>query len=249
MTKKAIVTGASSGIGRALVLKLTAADYQVGALARREGRLRELKALAPQQIEIATVDVSNPDLCQAAIKTMIGRLGDLDLCVANAGIGRRNFDFELEPELETIGVNVNGFVATLQAAADYFKQQGRGHLVGVSSVAALRGNGAVPAYNATKAFEANYLEGLAINLSRYDIAVTDIRPGFVDTEMTKENEHMFWVATSEAAAAQIYRAIRRRKRIAYITSRWRWPAWLMRLLPYKLWRQGQLRYLGQSSRG
>lgn len=245
MCKKAIVTGASSGIGRALALKLVAEGYKVGIAARREERLREMQRQHPEKLIPAVIDVTEGESCREKIEELIERLGGLDLCIANAGIGRSNPDFELAPELETIEVNVVGFVATLEAAARFFKQQGRGHLVGVSSVAALRGNARAPAYNATKAFEANYLEGLRINLSRFNIAVTDIRPGYVYTEMTEQNKSMFWVATPERAAESIYKAILKKKRVTYITPRWRLLAGLEKLIPFSVWRRAQIKRIDQ----
>ncbi|MFH2056692.1 MAG: SDR family NAD(P)-dependent oxidoreductase, partial [bacterium] len=245
MCKRAIVTGASSGIGRALALKLASAGYRVGVLARREELLLALQSQYPGQIEISVSDVSRPESCQRGINSLIEKLGGLDLCVANAGIGCPNPEFVLAPELATVDVNIVGFVATVEAAVRQFRKQGGGHLVGISSVAALRGNARSPAYNASKAFELNYLEGLHTSLARFNIAVTDIRPGFVETEMTAQNKRMFWVAAPEVAAAQIYCAIVRKKRVAYVTARWRWPAAVMRLIPYSLWRRSQLKYLNQ----
>lgn len=245
MCKKAIVTGASAGLGRALTARLANSGYRVGVIARREDRLRELGEQFPGQIEIAVVDVSDLAALQEAIDNLVGQLGGLDLCIANAGIGRPNLDLQLDPDRETIEVNVLGFVATVLAAARYFAKQGRGHIVGISSVAALRSNASAPAYNASKAFELSYLEALAVSLTRFGVDVTDIRPGFVYTEMTEKNEKMFWVATPDVAAEHIYRAILKKKRVAYITPRWRFAGWLMRLLPFSWWRKLQLKQMNQ----
>jgi short-subunit dehydrogenase len=245
MCKKAIVTGASAGIGHALTARLVKAGYRVGVIARREEPLRELQKQFPEQIEIAIADVSDPSALREAIAKLVAQLGGLDLCVANAGIGRSNLDLQLDPDRETIEVNVLGFVATVLAAAQYFVKQGRGHIVGISSVAALRSNASAPAYNASKAFELSYLEALAVSLSRFGVDVTDIRPGFVYTEMTEKNEKMFWVATADVAAEHVYRAIIKKKRVAYITPRWRLAGWLMRVIPFSWWRRIQLKQMNQ----
>lgn len=237
MSQKAIITGATSGIGHALTLKLASEGYLVGVTGRRVERLKELKAKSPDNIQIMEMDVTHVDEMLKKFDILVGELGGLDLCIANSGIGRQNPTIELEPELETIDVNVRGFVTTCHAAAKYFMRQGRGHLVGISSVAAHRGNAQAPAYNASKAFELIWLEGIHAELTRQGITVTDIRPGFVQTEMTEKNEQMFWVATPEGAAESIYRAIRKKKRYAYITPRWRYMSWLMRALPNPLWRR------------
>lgn len=119
-----------------------------------------------------------------------------------------------------------------------FKKQGHGHLVNISSIASHLGSGHAPSYNASKAFQVIYLEGLRLNAdkSRLPIHVTDIRPGFVDTEMAKGSK-LFWLATPEKAAAQIATAIRRKRRVAYVTRRWILMAWILRCLPYPLLRR------------
>ena len=105
-------------------------------------------------------------------------------------------------------------------------------LVVITSVGGLRGSGIAPAYNATKAYQINYLEGLRQKASKLEgqIFVTDVRPGFVDTDMAK-GEGQFWVSEPEKAAKQIYTSIRRRKKISYITKRWLLIAILLKLMP------------------
>ena len=109
---------------------------------------------------------------------------------------------------------------------------GRGHLVVVSSVGGLRGGGAAPAYNASKAYQINYAEGLRQRAakSRLPLYITDVRPGFVDTAMAK-GDGLFWVMPVEKAVRQIVRAVRRRRRVAVVTRRWRIAAWLLRHMP------------------
>ncbi len=231
MPQRAIITGATSGIGKALALKLVSEGYIVGITGRRLERLEAMRDKYPKQIHIMQMDVCKVDEARMKFDQLVEEMGGLDLCVVNAGIGRPNPEFELEPELETIRVNIMGFVAILQRAADYFKDQGRGQVVGVSSIAALMGNPGSPAYNASKAFVLNYLEGIYAMLRKSSITVTDIRPGFVTSELTEKNERMFWVASAEKAAEQIYRAIKGKKRYAYITRRWRLIAWLIYLIP------------------
>ena len=236
MPKKAIVTGATSGIGRALAFKLAEEGYVVGATGRRAERLAELTSRYPEQIIGVPFDIAEVDQITDKLKQIVDMIGGLDLMVANAGIGRRNLELALQPELETIAVNITAFVATVNFAANYFRAHGSGHIVGVSSVAAYWGNKRVPAYNASKAFEMNYLKALHSNLHSLGIAVTDIRPGFIRTEMTAGNPRMFWDSTPEKAAEQIYAAIEKKKRVAYITRRWRYVSWLMRITPQSLHR-------------
>lgn len=117
-------------------------------------------------------------------------------------------------------------------AMHYFNEKGFGHFVSISSIAAIRGNDAAPAYNASKAFMTHYMEGLRKRCvkSGKPIYITDILPGFVDTEMAR-GEKLFWVATPKKAAAQIYDAIVRKKKMAYVTKRWRLIAWLLKIVP------------------
>jgi short-subunit dehydrogenase len=114
----------------------------------------------------------------------------------------------------------------------YFRKKKGGHLVGITSIAALRGNKWAPSYNASKAYQVNYLEGLRQKARdlQATVTITDIRPGFVETNMAK-GDKLFWVASPEKAAWQIWKAIRKKKRVAYVTRRWRIYALLVRLAP------------------
>ena len=118
-------------------------------------------------------------------------------------------------------------------ALEHFIQQGYGHLVGISSISGLRGGKYVFTYSATKAFDSILLEGIrsTVRLKMLPIYVTDIKPGLVETDMTKGQEGMFWVAQPEMAAEQIYEVIKTRKNSAYVTKRWCVIAWFMKLAP------------------
>jgi short-subunit dehydrogenase len=133
---------------------------------------------------------------------------------------------------------VNGFVAVVSYAFNYFVQQGYGQIAITSSVAAVRGNSWAPAYSASKAFISNYAEGLNIKAKRLkkDIVVTDIRPGFINTKKAKGNGQ-FWIVPKEKAAKQIISSIEKKKRIVYISKRWWLVAQIMKLLPYNIYRR------------
>jgi short-subunit dehydrogenase len=167
---------------------------------------------------------------------LLEEIGHVDLIVICAGVGFINRTLDWSPERDTIAVNVTGFAAMANVAFRHFLEQRAGHLVNISSIAAIRGNGSAPAYNASKAFESNYMDGLRHKVAklRMPIAITDVQPGFVDTPMAK-GEGRFWMASAEEAAAQIYRAILRRKKHVYVTKRWRLIAWLLKLLPDSLY--------------
>lgn len=156
----------------------------------------------------------------------------VDLFVVTAGTGTRNPRLDWEPERDTIAVNVLGFAALVNVAVEHLEARRAGHLVAISSVAALRGHGHAPAYNASKAFMSIYLQGLRHRFSRQHlpISVTDVQPGFVDTAMAK-GDGLFWVAAPELAAQQIFEAIRGRKTHVYVTKRWRLIAWMLKAIP------------------
>jgi short-subunit dehydrogenase len=143
-----------------------------------------------------------------------------------------NPNLEWGPESETIAVNVSGFTAMANVAAEHLQARGSGQLAGISSIAALRGSRAAPAYGASKAFMSNYLQALRHKFAnlRLPIGVTDVQPGFVDTAMAKA-ERKFWVASPEKAAKQIFEALRKRKKHVYVTRRWRIFAWLVKVAP------------------
>lgn len=238
MSKSAIVVGASSGIGRALVVKLASEGYRVVALARREELLKELQDRFPESVRGVRGDISEPGSIRSLIDAEIQRVGMIDLFVNCAGVGFPNRNLEWEPEQTTIRVNVEGFAAVAGLAMAKLIDQGSGTFVNLSSIAALRGSSVAPAYNASKAFESNYLEGLRVKVRKLGlpISVIDIQPGFVATAMAK-GDRMFWVASPEKAAEQIFHAIRRRKGQAYVTRRWRLIALVFKICPQWLyWR-------------
>jgi short-subunit dehydrogenase len=232
----AIIVGASSGIGAALARELDARGYTLGLVARREDLLEELRRTLRGRSFVKRIDVADPERAIPLLRELIAEMGDVELYVINAGVGFPNADLEWSLEATTIQVNVVGFAAMANVAMAALKARGAGHIVGISSIAALRGGRHAPAYNASKAFVSNYLEGLR-HYCRYlglPIAVTDIQPGFVDTAMAK-SPNLFWMAPVQKAARQIDRAIIRRRPHAYITRRWRLLAWLMKGLPRALY--------------
>lgn len=230
--KNAIIIGASSGIGRALAVDLSTEGYRVGLVARRTELLAQAAAELPGPSTIKMIDVSRPEHAMPLLREIIAEMRDVELFIVSAGTGFENAALDWDPERATIAVNVLGFAAMVNVAVAHLEARGAGHLVAISSIAALRGNGRAPAYAASKAFMANYLQGLRYRFHqmKLPITVTDVQPGFVDTAMAKA-DRLFWVASPEKAARQITAAIRARKRQVYVTRRWRLVAWLMKLLP------------------
>ena len=230
--KKAIVIGASSGMGRELAKLISADGYEIGVMARRINLLNELRSELKGKIHIKAIDIAESEQAMAALTDFIAEMGGVELVVISSGTGELNRNLEWRLESEIIGTNVKGFAAMANVAIHHFIKQGSGHLVGISSIAALRGGRISPAYNASKAFESNYLEGLRQKVTRLrlPITVTDIKPGFVKTAMAK-GDGLFWLASPDKAARQIYAAIKRKASVVYITRRWRLIAWLLKVIP------------------
>jgi short-subunit dehydrogenase len=234
--KTAIVIGASSGIGRELARILAHKGYRLAIMARRTPLLDELNQEEGGTMLVQALDAAEADQARATLTDVIQRLGGVDLVVISSGTGDINDSLAWEIENRAIRVNVTGFAALANAAMHHFLTRKAGHLVGITSIAALRGGRESPAYNATKAFQANYLEGLRQKVchARLPITITDIQPGFVQTAMAK-GEGIFWSAPVAKAAAQVYDAIERRAHHAYITKRWRLIGWILRFLPGPLY--------------
>jgi len=231
MGKNAIVFGATSGIGKEVAKLLVGDGYQVAITGRREDKLREIKKSNPEKYIIKKHDVTKLDESEKVFNLLVTELGSVDLIVYSSGVTEPNYHLEWEKELPTLNVNVLGAVKIYGLVYNYFHKQGYGHLVGISSVAGIRGNRHVPAYFASKAFQNNYLESLWMKAkrSKSDIYITDIAPGFVDTKMALGDT--FGMASVEKAGKQIYAAIKHKKKKAYITKRWRLIAFVMRILP------------------
>lgn len=233
--KKAIVIGATSGIGRAAAELLSAKGYAVGITGRRMERLEELRQSLKGPVFLRKMDVAEPEQAAAGLEELAAEMGGADVILICSGIVQPNGELDWKKEKETIATDVTGFAAVAGAAVRLFLRQGHGQLVGLSSLSALVYSDRTGAYCASKAFVSHYLRGLRILLNRAqgDYCVTEVLPGWVRTEMTKNADpsKVFWAATAEQAAWLIYGAIAGKKRKIYILRRWRPIAWLIRLLP------------------
>ena len=181
------------------------------------------------------MDVQDLSSIESICNELVIKLGGLDLLIISAGIGEENKLLDFSIENNVIKTNVQGFTCVADWGMNYFKKQGHGHLVNISSVAGIRGNGLAPSYNSSKAYQINYLEGLRLNASKSNssIHVTDVRPGFVHTAMAK-GDGLFWVSPVEKAAEQIYAAIKRKKKVVYISKRWRLISYILKAIPYSI---------------
>ena len=234
--KKAIIIGASSGIGMELA-KIHAKDnYILGLAARRDELLIKLQKELDTQTFVKHIDISKPDEAMNQLTGLLDEMNGVDLIIITSGTGYINPKLDWSMEKDTIDVNVCGVTAMINISIKYFREKGSGQLVVISSIASLRGSGECPAYNASKAYIVNYLEGIRCQLkkSKTKIIITDIRPGLVDTQMAK-GEGLFWVQPLQKAAWQIYHKIKQKKEIAYVTKRWGIIAFLMKHMPKKIY--------------
>ena len=229
--KKAIIIGASSGIGYQLAVQLATRGYQLGLMARRQERLAELNDRLPGQHFIQVTDLIDADMARTQLAALIEQMGDVELIVVNSGVGASEKILDWTIQSEMIDVNVRGFTAMSMDAMNYFVQRGGGHLVGVSSIAAHFSGGLSLTYNATKAFVSNYLNGMRSRASRsgLPITITTVEPGFIDTPMLQSKP--MGTASVEKAVTQIIKAILAKKSHVYITRRWVIVAGLFYILP------------------
>lgn len=230
--KRIIIIGASSGIGKEIAGLYARTNAKIALVGRREDKLRETAQSNPEKYTYKVCDVSDTEQTAECLATLASELGGIDVMVLSAGTGELNIPLDFHVEKETIQTNILGWTFIADWIFRYFKQQKHGHLVAISSVGGLRGDGIAPAYNASKAYQINYLEGLGKKAAkeRLPIFITDIRPGFVNTSMAK-GDGLFWVAPLEKAGKQIYKAIQKKKKVAYITRRWQFAALILKLIP------------------
>ena len=233
-----IITGASSGIGAELAREAARRGAAVGLLARREDRLRELKAeitAGGGRAAWAWADVTDGEALAAALDRVAGELGGADVVVANAGWGRPEPPHKFRPgrSLAMYDTNVLGMLRLIDWALPRFLERGAGHLVGVASVASYLGLPHSAAYCGSKAAMRLHLQSLRVSLRSYGIAVTTICPGFVKTELTAKNRFpMPFLWETERAARRIADAIEKRR--GEVIFPWQWKVFVFltaRLLP------------------
>lgn len=233
---RAIVVGASSGIGAALVRQLASEGAHVVALARRSAELESLRletAECSGEVSVCVHDVCDVDAVPALFEELVKGLGGLDLMIYAAGVmpsvGRD--EYNTDQDLKMLEVNLSGCVAWCNPVANLFTSQRSGTIVGISSIAGARGRKGNPMYGTTKAAMDHYLEALRNRLSDYGAHVCTIKPGFVATPMTADVPGMFWVISAETAAKRIMRAARCRVNERYVPMRWGLVAFVLGLIP------------------
>ena len=239
--KKAIIVGASSGIGLEVAKRLLSDGWNLGIAARREEPLQALKATAPERIEIMTIDVTKSN-AEERLLSLIDQLGGMDLYFHASGIGKQNRTLEPDIELSTMETNAVGFTRMIGTAYRYFAKKGEGHIAAITSIAGTKGLGPAPAYSATKALQTTYLQALEqqAHQSGLNIRFTDIRPGFVDTALLSGTFKYPMLMKPEAVARDIVSSIISKRHIRVIDARYRVMTFFWRIIPNWIWRRMKL---------
>ena len=231
--KTAIVFGATSGIGKEISKLLLNNGYKVAITGRRLEKLKELKSKYSDQVYIVQNDIQKVDKVEEVFNKIINEFSTVDLIIQSSGVGHINPTLDWDKEEETILTNVVGVTKLYDLSFNLFRNQGFGHLVGITSIASIRGNRGAPAYFSSKAYQKAYLESLYMKtktIKSNKVFITDIRPGFVDTAMAL-GDGIFWMVPLDKAVKQIYKAIKNKKRVAYISKRWKLIALVLKIAP------------------
>jgi len=251
--KHAIVIGASGGIGEALVYELAKQGVSVGLIARRKDELARVASEAQKLLKGTHASDSRPTVkfltfvhdvthyseVPALFQEITKQLGGLDLVIYNSGImplvAPDEFNFEKDKSI--IDVNVLGAFAWLNEAAMRFKNAGSGTIVGISSIAGERGRRGMPAYMTSKAALTTYLESLRNRLSQFGVKVVTIKPGVIDTPMSKDSPNKLWLYSPEDAAREIINAAHRGVTVKYVPWKWRMVSFVLHCLPSFIFRR------------
>jgi len=239
IVKSILITGASSGIGKAVSLEMARRGYSLALTARRLELLEALRAEIIQShpsvsVEVRALDVTDYDAVSETLRDLADAIGGLDIVFANAGVGLKETigGGEFENSRRNVEVNLIGAMATVDAAVNYFLERGSGHIVGNCSVAAFRGMARNGSYGASKAGFANYLEALRIEVLEKEIDVTVLYPGFVNTPFLDSSRTRPFVTSPEKAASLMAGMIEKKVKSSTVpVFPWAIIGRLLRILP------------------
>lgn len=246
MSKSVVITGASSGIGKALALEFAQRGYHLGLAARRLDKLEALRTeilsmpgCQNLQIEVIELDVNETDKVGPALQVLFNNLKKVDVAIVNAGVNKLTGvgRGQLADELGLVQTNLLGAIATVNAAVEWFKQTGGGHVVGISSLASLTPIPKQAAYCATKAGFSMYLDAAAIELKKYKIDITKILPGFVKTDIVDDMDKFPFLVSAEQAAREMANHIEKRRSVGVVPGYpWKILKPLLANMPSGVWR-------------
>lgn len=237
--KKIIIIGASSGMGERMALDFARMGMRVGIAARREDKLKEIKAQYPDKIEYMPLDVAAEDAEDRFYK-LIELIDGMDYMVYAAGCGWQNPELDNAHDERTVAVNVLGFTKMVNAAYKYYKNTAnlkRGHIAAITSVAGTKGIGMSAAYSASKRYQWTYLQAIdqLAHQQHVNASITDIRPGFVDTALLDPDKNYPMKMSVDYVAPRLEKAVLMAPRVKYIDSRWAVVTALWKLIPDCAW--------------
>jgi short-subunit dehydrogenase len=236
---RVFITGASSGIGAALARQYAAQGAQLGLVGRNQHRLSRLAGELMADSAIYMVDVRDSASLQQAARDFMQRFGPPDIVIANAGVSSGTLTEDAE-QLATfraiMDINCLGMAHTFQPFLSAMKNVRHGQLVGIASVAGLRGLPGASAYCASKAAAIVYLESLRVELANTGISVTTICPGYIRTPMTDINPYkMPFLMEADVAAKKMVEIIAQKKRYAILPWQMALLGRLVKVLPAGMW--------------
>ncbi|EFA44710.1 oxidoreductase, short chain dehydrogenase/reductase family protein [Hallella bergensis DSM 17361] len=240
MKQKAIVMGASSGLGMEVAKRLIRDGWQVGLAARRVEILETLGETHADRPVVARIDVTADDAAEK-MRALIEKLGGVDLYFHASGIGKQNPELDADIEQNTIQTNGFGFARMVGEVFRWMATHGGGHIAVISSIAGTKGLGPAASYSATKSFQGTYIQALEqlSNNRKLNIRFTDLRPGFVDTDLIR-GSHFPMTLSVDEVADEMMAAITHGMHVRIIDWRWRIVVKLWRLLPSFVWRRLRL---------
>lgn len=242
MMKTAIIIGATSGLGREAAARLVAEGWKVGIAGRRTAALEAFQnEFGKDKVCFATMDVTRPESVEA-LDDLLSQTGDPDLFFYVSGVGYQNRDLDEEKEMLIIQTNSEGMVRMVGHFFNYvrthnYSKSHKAHIAVITSIAGTNGMGASPAYSATKKMQSTYLTALS-QLSRMDkvpVCFTDIRPGFVATDILNPNKHYPMLMTKEKATDHVMKALHNKKRVYTFDWRFRLVVGLWKMIPRFVW--------------
>ena len=240
MPDTVLITGASSGIGKALAIEFSRRGYALGLCARRLELLESLQQELGQNhaIEIAELDVLDYKAVKEVFLKLAEKLGRVKIIIANAGICENSLPGECKFDVDrkVIEINLLGAMATIDAGVEILKKHGNGQIVGISSVAGFRGLSNVPAYSASKSALSTYMEGIRHHLRKHKIDVTVINPGFIDTAINSNRKFRPFLISAEKCARLTANMIEKRVMSSTVPL-WPWAlvSGVVRFIPERIW--------------
>ncbi len=237
--KRIVIIGASSGIGKKVAEDFAQAGWDVAIAARRADKLKAIAQKYPESMIYKAIDVTEDDAVER-FNDLIEENGGMDVLLFASGVGFTNPELLPGKDDEILEVNVKGFTRIINAAYIYFKNTAnlrRGRIAAITSVAGTKGIGIAATYSASKRYQQNYLQAIdqLAHIQHVDVGITDIRPGFIRTDLLDPNRAYPLTMAVDYAAPKIEKAILRGSRVATIDLRWSIIDTLWRMIPNCVW--------------